>query len=216
MSYRDINATFRPIDVWPGKPTPFRRRAPFDAAWSNTLELLRKELRFLAAKHVVIQIDMREQDIRQDGYPRANAVAASPGVILALESKYGPLRYPCDTFTRWEDNVRAIALALEALRKVDRYGVTKRGEQYTGWRALPGAGGTSSAMTAAAAAEFLATAAGVGAGSVHLILGDRVVVEQVYRKAAKRLHPDIAGGSAEGFATLGIAKAVLDRHHGRA
>lgn len=42
----------------------------------------------------------------------------------------GHLSYPCDTFTTLQDNLRVIALALEALRMVDRYGVTRRGEQY--------------------------------------------------------------------------------------
>lgn len=36
----------------------------------------------------------------------------------------------------WQINLRAIALGLEALRKLDRYGITSRGEQYTGWRAI--------------------------------------------------------------------------------
>ena len=47
------------------------------------------------------------------------------------------MRYAVDRFTEWKANVRGIALALEALRKVNRYGVAGRAEQYRGWLAIP-------------------------------------------------------------------------------
>jgi hypothetical protein len=34
-------------------------------------------------------------------------------------------------------NSRSIGLELEALRAIDRYGITKQGEQYVGFKALP-------------------------------------------------------------------------------
>lgn len=213
-NYRGLDATFRPIDTWPGQPTRNRRRSTFKATWGSTLELLKKELRQLGAKELVIQVAMREDQIRLDGYPRANAYATHPGVILAFESKHGPLKYAVDTFTSWEDNIRAIALALEALRKVDRYGVTKRGEQYTGWRALPPEGGTSATFTADAAAAFVAAACKNGV-TAAVLLRDPESVRKAYLAAAQRLHPD-RGGSTREFQQLQIAKQVLDKHHGRA
>ena len=54
--------------------------------------------------------------------------------MVAFESKHGPLKYATDVFDHWHANLRAIALGLEALRKVERYGITQRGEQYTGFR----------------------------------------------------------------------------------
>ena len=128
------NMTVRPIQQWPGELTAKRRRSSFKAGWSDTIELLGRELRAIAAKDVVLQVAMQEKDFRIDGYPRAQAKAAHPGVILSLGSNVGPLSWPCDTFDSWQDNIRGIALSMEALRKVDRYGVTKRGEQYTGWQ----------------------------------------------------------------------------------
>ena len=68
--------------------------------------------------------------------PRANASPKSPAVVIAFESKHGPLQYATDAFTHWQANVRAVALGLEALRRVERYGITKHGEQYTGWKQL--------------------------------------------------------------------------------
>jgi hypothetical protein len=108
-----------------------------------------------------------------------------------FESKYGPLRYGCDTFTTYEANLRAIALALEALRLVDRYGVTKRGEQYKGWLALE-----EHTVSQEEAEQFLLT------------YGSRDNLRGAYRAAAMVLHPD-KGGSADEWARLQNAKVVL-------
>lgn len=53
--------------------------------------------------------------------------------LLSAEDAY---QFAVDTFTSWEDNLRAIVLGMEALRKVARYGIVKGNEQYTGWRQL--------------------------------------------------------------------------------
>lgn len=133
-----IPITFRPITLWPGEVTRNRKASPFQSSWPSTLDLLDRELHQLRARDVVLEIALSEWDIRQDGWPRANARNPDhPGVILAFNSRVGPLKYQTDIFNHWRANVRAIALALEALRKVDRYGITKRGEQYAGWKALP-------------------------------------------------------------------------------
>lgn len=213
---RPLDVTFRPIDRWPGDPTPNRERSRFKAGWGATLEQLQKELAHLGAESVVVMLALTEDDIRLDGWPRANARPSHPGVVLAFESReYGPLMYPCDTFTTWQDNLRAIALALEALRKVDRYGVTKRGEQYTGWKALPGGGGTSSTMTAHAAASVIEDMADRGGFNTLAaeIVRDRSTYIEALRPAARGSHPD-TGGSTEAFQLFQTAKAVLDAHHG--
>lgn len=142
MSY-DTPWKVVPIRQWPGDLTRSRKRSPFRTSWTATVRLLERELRNLSAKNTVLQMPITDDEIRLDGRVRANARPTHPGVILTFDSRHGPLSYPCDRFGGWQDNVRAIALALEALRKVDRYGVTKRGEQYTGWKALPPAGGTT-------------------------------------------------------------------------
>lgn len=41
--------------------------------------------------------------------------------------------YATDICVLWKHNVRSIALGLESLRAVDRYGITKRGQQYAGF-----------------------------------------------------------------------------------
>jgi hypothetical protein len=139
VSYAELAdlVTFRPLSMALPAPTfDGWSGSPFRASWTDTVGLLLRE--HLKPRETLIEIDVREQDIRLDGMPRANAVQQSPGVVLTLiGTPHGDLRYPCSTYRTWQANVRAIALALEALRKVDRYGVTKRGEQYAGWKALP-------------------------------------------------------------------------------
>lgn len=185
---------FRPLRVWDGPPTS-GKRAQFKASYSETLALLDYELGRLNARNIVIEAAFDERDIRLDGRPRVDARPRLPGVVLSFDSKHGPLRYPCGTFPDWQDNVRAIALSLEHLRAVDRYGVTRRGEQYTGWKALPAPG--SYAMTHEQAIAFLKPFAEGADGP-----------RDAYRKAALKLHPD-RGGDAEQFKRLQAAKVVL-------
>lgn len=138
-----MEPVYRPIDAWPGELTRRRTRSPFNSTLAQTFTLLERELRHLGARDVVVQMALHDNDFRIDGKPRARAIPDHPGVIVAFDSRYGPLKYATDTFDRFADNLRAIALGLESLRRVDRYGITKRGEQYAGWKALPAAGETT-------------------------------------------------------------------------
>lgn len=133
-----LRVHFEPFDKWPQESTPaYNRTRPFTCGYGQTLKLLEKELRFLDATEAVIQLNVNVSQIRMDGMPRSGAQPNHPGVILSFQSKHGPLQYSCDACVTWEDNLRAIALTLERLRMASLYGVAKRGEQYTGWKALP-------------------------------------------------------------------------------
>lgn len=209
--------TFRPISTWPGVLTKDRVGSPFKATYEQTLRLLEFELAQLDARNVVLELDLGESDLRLDGMPRAHAKPGHPGVVVSFDSRYGPLRYATDLYADsnvwrkenrssvavpgWQSNLRAIALGLEALRKVDRYGITRRGEQYTGWKTLTQ--GSEEPMTVAEALLFIATHSGMTPAEV------KVSKAQAYRLAAKALHPD-HGGNEAGFARLTKAKALLD------
>lgn len=116
-------------------------RSPFSAKWSDTVNLLAREIRHLRPRSAILEAGFLDYQLRLDGFPKATARPWSEAVILTLVgTPHGDLRYPRPTFATWQENVRAIALALESLRRVDRYGVTKRGEQYAGWKAITAGG----------------------------------------------------------------------------
>ena len=204
----------RPISTWPGTKTRVQRPSSFgrrgQSMWRQTIETLERELAQLRARDVILELDVEERHIRQDGWIRASAAPKYSGVILSFYSNKlkGPLRYPCDAFRKWEDNVRAIALALEALRKVDRYGVTTHNEQYAGWKALPAT--TTTTMTTEAAAKIISENSRDGdwtVGWANLLEGGRPCREAV-RRAQFATHPD-HGGTLEAFDDVQQAKQTL-------
>lgn len=203
-----------PIREWPGDLTRSRKQSTFRAGLSDTLELLDREIFYLtdtrtqrASAEVLVAIPAGDL-WRLDGRPRAHAVAEHPGVIFSLDSKHGALSYPCDTFTTWQDNLRAIALALEALRKVDRYGVTKRGEQYRGFLALEATAAPAGFASASDALDWLASLVGDQWPGGRIPRANRAAIARVVRGAQRRSHPD-AGGDAAVFQRVSLAEAKL-------
>lgn len=202
-----LHYTVRPISdhTWVGQT----RREPtrFNSKWADTLDLLGREVGALKGRDVVLEIDVEEKDLRLDGTLRANARPASAAVALAFESKHGSLFYRCDRFftqtwsqqPAWQHNVRAIALTLQSLRAVDRYGATETGQQYVGWKALPaGTAMPASHMTSDAAAELLRGYAAIGDS-----------LQSAWKAARAKTHPDRNDGAREAWDRVETAAAVL-------
>jgi hypothetical protein len=175
----------RPISTFPPEFRASSQADPFSAGWSDTLWKLEQEVKKLGARSLVIELALKESEIRLDGWPYAEARPSHPGVIISFDSKHGPLRYGTDAFPHWQANVRAIALGLEKLRAIERYGIGKRGEQYQGWRQLSG----GESMSPPDAEELLNSYGGEKA-------------------ALKATHPD-TGGSEEDFARVQLARQTL-------
>lgn len=207
--------TLRPIS----DRTPFTGKhvySDFDSTWSKTRELLARELRAISARNVVLEVDFRERDLRLDGELRADAKCQSPAVRLAFESKHGPLVYATDRFVArysrdpmedWQHNVRAIALGLEALRKVDRYAISQRGEQYAGYRALPaGIGIGATHMTRETAVEVIRTEAELTEHEMRVI-----DIKAAIRTAKANAHPDRNNGDRSRWNAVEQAVLVLTR-----
>lgn len=212
-----MDVRFRPITEWPGgKRTPAQRQKDgnktFGMGYQKTLDSLDRELRKLKARDIVIEADLREDQIRMDGWPRSSEYPRTSGVVVSFNGEHGPLRIPCDFFKRYEHNLRAIALHLERLRLANNYGVGQHGEQYRGWKRLAApveAGG----MTIESAAEFTCVQIGL-LDSTRECVRDPDFFREIYRRAAALLHPDVAGtGNVDKWRLLQEAKSVLDAHH---
>ena len=206
----------RPLNQW-GRPKtePRAGSGRFRATWQSTLDLLGREVEFLGGDLVAIQVDVTEGELRRDGMLRSRAQVGFPGVKVSFDSRHGPLAYATDAYDSryysdppgWQANIRAIALALEALRAVDRYGVTSSGEQYRGWTAIAPVSAEFD-MTPAQAADLLAAVEGTP-WTAAAIIRDQEAALSAYRWAARRYHPDV-GGDVELFRRLTAARKVLE------
>lgn len=184
-----LDVRFRPMPVWPHATTKSRRSShTFKATWASTLKILEHELRHLRATDVIIGCGLRDQDIRIDGWPRANAAQpAHPGVEISFATPVssGRLVYATDVCALWQHNVRSIALGLADLRAVDLHIGSQRGQQYAGYRQLE----ASTAET-------------------DIERGRRLYGQHGSAKAAlAATHPDSPGGSHEDFVAV---QAYLD------
>lgn len=205
------------IEQWPGELRTTRVRAPFKrSTFTSTLKLLDRELRMISANGILCQLAISLMDLTRDGQIRANASPKHPGVILSFRKPVQrpgremirvPLNFPCDRFTHWQDNLRAIAIALEDLRRIDRYGVTQNGQQYFGFKSLPPPGPTHEKIeTVEDAARFVAN------GNADTVIKSADAWRQAYRERAAKAHPD-AGGLPDDWERLQAAKTLLDAHH---
>jgi hypothetical protein len=135
-----VRATFRPLPAWP-YPAQRRRPATFRVGYDRTLADLDYEIGQLKGREIIIGVVTDEGQVRIDGMLRQNAYVRHSGVEVSFEIPGGRrLVFHTDVHSDWMDNLRAIALGLESLRAVDRYGITSTAEQYAGFAQL-GPGG---------------------------------------------------------------------------
>jgi hypothetical protein len=196
--------------VWPGKRTTFPKKAPFKSNWTKDLAALERELKHLGARKVELALELKRgaMDLRQDGMLRSDA---RPGraIILSFLDRDGVRHaYPCDTYGWWQDNVHAIAVVLEDLRRAERYGV-QSALLRAGFKALPSQ--TAPTMGSHEAARTLAF---FTAGDVAKILSDPTAAKSEVRSAVHKTHPDRNEGRREAYDRVDEARKVLSSHHG--
>lgn len=104
---------------------------------SNTNELLR-QIRMMGGQDIIISSNV---PVRQDGQPYADAarrIIRDSGVAVYFIRKRQPVCFACD---RWESpaaNIRAIAMTIEALRGIARWGSAEMLDRaFSGYLALP-------------------------------------------------------------------------------
>lgn len=227
---------YRPMKEWNDPVTPSDQRGGTGRFRGNergsilrrTENDLRREAEMLDATDVVVEIDLPRDAFYADGTGIKSGRRAPdfPGVVVYLVgTRFGDLRYACDQFEckwsgepeGWEANLRAIVLGLESLRRVERYGIGRRGEQYAGWAELPpgtplGQRAEPQPLTLDEACRLLS--AGMDGIEAKDVLEDEGDARTCYRVAAKRLHPDnLHTGNVEAFKRLQEAYDLVERHH---
>ncbi len=174
---------------WPaGYPrTTSRQKAKFGASREQAVAGLFRELRLLGVRDYWGIILSTNVPIRRDGMPYAGtANPADPGaaVYFRLKEKGPEIVIACDKWTWIADNIRALALTVEAMRGMDRWGCSDMiNRAFTGFTALPAPEGQR--------AEPWQLVIGFDSANDTL-----ETIEARYREMMKRAHPD-AGGSHE-------------------
>lgn len=188
------------LDRWDGprRQPGQQNRAGYGAAWPTVVRDLETEARHLGADEVLILLDVGRGELRVDGWPKAKTEPPAAVAVVMPATKHGPLRWQCDRWDRWRDNVRAIGLTLQRLRLIDELGVATGGQQYTGWQALgtgaPAIGDTFEAR------RILRLQADPGTDPNDL--------KALFRSAAKNTHPD-GNGTSAAFAEVAAAYRKL-------
>lgn len=193
----------RPLTTWVGELTPAvkRQRAPYSAPLRSTLAALRRELRAIGARTPVLEVAIPQDQWRIDGRPYARAQAVHPGIVLSLpHTAAGPLRFACDRFGTWQDNLRAVVLTMEALRAVERHGAVQAREQYRGFLAIEGGTALGGAMSREEAVAVLRAAADAGPDEP---------IDAIVRRAKGAAHPDRHDGDRTAWDRVETALDVL-------
>lgn len=172
---------------WPtGKPRKkFRSQSKFKSRSIDAVtQIILKEIKLLKGKSVVISTNLR---LRNDGLPYSNQAApADTGAAVYFNYNDKQMCFACDRWDKIHDNLYAIAMTIEALRGIERWG--------------------SGDMVQQAFEGFLALPAPAPARSCWAILGIKEgsgedIIKTAYREKVKTMHPDM-GGSLRDFNEL--------------
>ena len=176
---------------WPigYKRTTRREQSRFKQTMDGAQRFLRDELSRLGASSLVISTNI---PVRNDGHMYAAYMSKridDPGVAIYFKLRGKDMTMCCDKFERVWENAYSLGKGIEALRGMDRWGVSEFLERaFTGFTALP-----ESTTVERNIWDIL------GLSVKPADLND---VHAAYRSRAKVAHPDADGGSTEAFQDL--------------
>ncbi len=158
------------------RPQPSR----FGGTPGQIKQQLLDEIERLGGYHIVISTNIQ---LRRDGLPHANRKRIEDSGVAAYFTLDGePMVLACDKWDTVHDNMRAIAKSIEAMRGMERWGVSELLKRvFTGFKALP------SSVTLPWE-EVLGVSRSASTDEI----------KAAYRQKIKEAHPD-TGGSAEIF-----------------
>jgi DnaJ domain len=190
----DMDKTAYPL-CWPDRrPHTIQKSTNrnFKQSFASSRDKCAAEIRRLGGTGLIISSNIR---IKRDGMPEAvdwgKVIKGDPGVAVYFKRNGKEMCFACDRWLHVQDNMYAIALTIEALRGIARWGTGDMMEAaFTGFLALPAVGESS-------ASDWWKT----------LGLTINATVDQArdaYRILAKKHHPD-AGGDPELFRRINEA-----------
>ncbi len=113
------------------------RSAFASRTYSAATREVRAELEKLGARTIVISTNLAGDSVRNGDHGAAVYWTAPTAKAGAGRSLWEPHVITCDRYLRLESNLHAIALSLDALRGLDRWGAVRREQAFAGFRALP-------------------------------------------------------------------------------
>lgn len=147
--------------------------------------------------------------VTQNGTPYAkHRIPEDPGVAVYWNDKsFGQMVVACDKYDQLHANVRAIGLALEGMRAIERSGASQIFKRaFESFGALPASSVVPEKRVWWEVFGF--TQEMVGMMTLPM-------VEARYREIAKKVHPDTFGtGSQEAFVEIGVALEDAKKHYG--
>lgn len=169
-------------DGWPRTDSHRRKSSKYKIDLGGARSFVYDELRRARASHVIVSSNVPLNSLGQMRLDTRQP--ADPGVAVYWEVwkdlKSVPLVIACDSWTSVRENLRAVGLAIESLRQLERCGATSILERaYTGFARLP------------AGRDWLQVF-GLQRGATT------EQIKQAYRKMVVGVHPD-NGGSPERF-----------------
>ncbi len=142
-------------------------------------ERLERQLDALGAKNPTLSTNV---SLNMRGIPRGDETPSDPGAAIYFSFRGKATVLACDNYIRVADNIAALAAHIDALRRIERYGVGTIEQALAGYKALP----------ADSAADWRAVL-GFAATSTPTI----DAVTKAYHDAAKVRHPDVGGTEIE-------------------
>jgi len=164
---------------WPEgwKREKYPERSRFKTGFQDARNKLSAEIARMGGSKVVISTNV---PLRNDGFPRANAPdPKDAGVAVYFKYKGKDMVFACDKYHYTRENIYAIAMTIDALRGIERWGASDMMERaFAGFQGLP-------AVASQPWREVLYL------NSIDCPTRDEI--ETAYRMLAKKHHPDLGG-----------------------
>ncbi len=176
---------------WPAgyKRNAWRISSQFKQTMEKAQRLLRIEISRIGGTGLIVSTNI---PVRKDGLLYSDWMRKKiddPGVAIYFKYKGKDISMCCDQYEHIWENIYALSKGIEALRGMDRWGVSDFLERaFTGFKALP-----ESTMSEAIIWQVL---------GLKERPATKEKVTEAYKAQAKLVHPDIATGSQERFVLL--------------